>query len=247
MAIATHIDYVIGMSKPISDKAAIAFAKGFYTGLGAGKIDQESDLYEDAFQDGCNQIEFDNCPEQDIPTLYKNGQLIQSQAFSNSHATSNDSTAVRLSIELEFIDETPSASAPTSRGGQPPADLRSELVALLKETGRYEVQNTRSDFLTIVGQLAQNITDHQALLVVLFETAKTAIEGLLKLQTKHEAEGKTIKISLEVDGQSISIEAPDLESTEKLLDKFQTTHPATTKQITTKSKLKVKGQAKKEK
>ena len=36
-AIAEHIDYVIGMSQAIGDKAAIAFAVGMYQALGAGR------------------------------------------------------------------------------------------------------------------------------------------------------------------------------------------------------------------
>jgi hypothetical protein len=36
-AIAQHIPYVIGMNKAIGDKAAIAFAVGFYDALGAGR------------------------------------------------------------------------------------------------------------------------------------------------------------------------------------------------------------------
>jgi hypothetical protein len=33
-AISEHINYAIGMNQPIGDKAAIAFAIGFYDGLG---------------------------------------------------------------------------------------------------------------------------------------------------------------------------------------------------------------------
>jgi hypothetical protein len=43
-AIATHIDYVIGMNKKIGDKAAIAFSGGFYKALGGGRS------IEDAFK-----------------------------------------------------------------------------------------------------------------------------------------------------------------------------------------------------
>lgn len=49
-ALVTHIDHVIGMDKPISDGAAIAFSIGFYQGLGAGKS------IEEAFRLGTIQI-----------------------------------------------------------------------------------------------------------------------------------------------------------------------------------------------
>jgi hypothetical protein len=50
-AIAEHIEYVIGMSQAIDDKAAIAFAVGFYQALGAGRT------VEDAYKLGCVQVE----------------------------------------------------------------------------------------------------------------------------------------------------------------------------------------------
>ena len=52
-AIVQHIDYVIGMKQAVKDDAAIAFATGFYDGLG---YDLE---IEDAFKLGCNAIQFE--------------------------------------------------------------------------------------------------------------------------------------------------------------------------------------------
>jgi CRP-like cAMP-binding protein len=49
-AISQHIDHVIGMSNAISDRAAIAFAVGFYQALGAGRT------FEDACHLGRAQI-----------------------------------------------------------------------------------------------------------------------------------------------------------------------------------------------
>lgn len=49
-AIAHHVPYVIGMNDSIGDRAALEFAYGFYTALGAGKS------YEAAFKAGCNLI-----------------------------------------------------------------------------------------------------------------------------------------------------------------------------------------------
>lgn len=49
-AIVSHIPYVIGMKKAVSDQAAIAFAIGFYDALGAGRD------YEFAYQSGCTSI-----------------------------------------------------------------------------------------------------------------------------------------------------------------------------------------------
>jgi DNA-directed RNA polymerase subunit RPC12/RpoP len=64
-AIANHIEYVIGMSQAIGDKAAIAFAIGFYQALGAGRS------IEDAYRLGCVQIGLQGIPEHLIPVLLK--------------------------------------------------------------------------------------------------------------------------------------------------------------------------------
>jgi len=64
-AIRQHIDYVVGMSDAVSDTAAIKFTVGFYDAL----VRERS--YEDAFDFGCNAIEFENLPEELTPVLKK--------------------------------------------------------------------------------------------------------------------------------------------------------------------------------
>lgn len=64
-AISEHIKYVIGMNKAISDKAAVAFAIGFYQALGAGKS------IEDSYEFGCVQIRLQGIPEHLTPVLIK--------------------------------------------------------------------------------------------------------------------------------------------------------------------------------
>jgi hypothetical protein len=49
-AIGRHIGYVIGVSDEIDDRSAIAFGKGFYQALGAGK------KIDEAYRLGCVQI-----------------------------------------------------------------------------------------------------------------------------------------------------------------------------------------------
>ncbi len=62
-AIAQHIDYVIGMSQAIGDRAAIEFAVGFYDALGAGRT------FEDAYKLGCIAIRMAGVPEHLTPKL----------------------------------------------------------------------------------------------------------------------------------------------------------------------------------
>lgn len=67
-AIAEHIEYVIGMNQAIGDKAAIAFAVGFYQALGAGRT------IEDAYKLGCVQIRLQGIPEHLTPVLLKSSR-----------------------------------------------------------------------------------------------------------------------------------------------------------------------------
>ena len=66
--IAKHINYVIGMNQVIGDKAAIAFAIGFYQTLGAGRTIDESHRL------GCVQIRLQGISEHLTPILIKKGQ-----------------------------------------------------------------------------------------------------------------------------------------------------------------------------
>ena len=68
-AIGEHIKYVIGMNQAIGDKAAIAFAIGFYQALGAGRP------IEDAYKLGCVQIRLQGIPEHLTPVLIKKEQM----------------------------------------------------------------------------------------------------------------------------------------------------------------------------
>ena len=68
-AIAKHIDYVIGMSQEIGDKAAIFFTIGFYQAIGAGRT------IEDAFKLGCIQLKLQGIPEHLTPALLLKSEL----------------------------------------------------------------------------------------------------------------------------------------------------------------------------
>ncbi len=93
-AIRKYINYAIGMNQPIGDKAAIAFAQGFYDGLGYA-IPDNQDVFQRAFEEGkvAIQLEISNSmksrkmtvvndndepvkiPEHLIPVLLKNPKL----------------------------------------------------------------------------------------------------------------------------------------------------------------------------
>ncbi|MEO0406845.1 MAG: CHAT domain-containing protein [Cyanobacteria bacterium P01_A01_bin.135] len=68
--IAQHVDYVIGMSQDISDRAAIAFAVGFYNGLGAGES------VDFAYELGCNSIFLEGISENLVPAIVRKADLL---------------------------------------------------------------------------------------------------------------------------------------------------------------------------
>jgi CHAT domain len=117
-AISKHIDYVIGTNQSIKDKAAIEFAIGFYTGLGAGKT------IEFAFDMGCTAIKLAIKEPQPMPGLYHQGKLIK--AVGNAPNREDDppnSEQINLTelekIVLQFVEQA-------SQKGQHP--MRSEEV-----------------------------------------------------------------------------------------------------------------------
>ncbi len=79
--ISRYIDYVVGMSQAIGDKAAIEFAVGFYDALAAGKD------YQFAYQLGCSLIRVAGIPQEQIPRLMRADNL-QSNLQSNLHSSS---------------------------------------------------------------------------------------------------------------------------------------------------------------
>ncbi|MBW4608889.1 MAG: GUN4 domain-containing protein [Hassallia sp. WJT32-NPBG1] len=68
-AIARHVNYVIGMSQEIGDRAAIAFTVAFYDALGAGRS------VEFAYKFGCAAIRLEGIPENLTPKLLTKNQL----------------------------------------------------------------------------------------------------------------------------------------------------------------------------
>ena len=76
LAIAQHIDYVIGMNAAIGDKAALEFAVGFYDALVA--YDPRYDTYsriEFSFNIACNAIQFAGVSGDSIPIMKKKPHL----------------------------------------------------------------------------------------------------------------------------------------------------------------------------
>ncbi len=90
------------------------------------------------------------------------------------------------------------------------------------------------------------LADGSALITIftpVVSLAKRLHEAHERRAGKDAAQQSPIKITVEIDGASISIEAPDLENAEgaiKLAQRFQTQHPAIASQVTSQSNAKLK-------
>ncbi len=92
-AIAQHINYVVGMSQRIPDKAAIAFAIGFYDALGAGGS------VEFAYKFGCNAMLLEGFPENQVPVLKKKSE----NPFEESaHVQQSNQIAYKLVLDIDI-------------------------------------------------------------------------------------------------------------------------------------------------
>lgn len=79
-AIGAHIDFVVGMSKAVGDKAAIRFSAAFYQALGYGQN------IRTAFELGRSQIDLDELGESDTPQLVADRSDPRESAFDLSDA-----------------------------------------------------------------------------------------------------------------------------------------------------------------
>ncbi|NEU74033.1 CHAT domain-containing protein [Hassallia byssoidea VB512170] len=98
-AIAQHIPFVIGMNDAIGDKAAIAFAVGFYKALAANRS------IEDAYEFGCVEIRLQGIPEHLKPVIYKKNIPVQQVISKEKVATLTPGQRRRTLQQLEDLQE----------------------------------------------------------------------------------------------------------------------------------------------
>ncbi|AFZ01918.1 CHAT domain-containing protein [Calothrix sp. PCC 6303] len=100
--ICKYVPYVVGMSESIGDDAAIEFAIGFYTTVGAGKS------YQFAHEMGCNAIELADLTENNIPILLTNPDLIIKSQIPIATEEDLKYEAELKAIELQMLKNTQS-------------------------------------------------------------------------------------------------------------------------------------------
>jgi len=90
-AIASHVEYVVGMSRKIQDRAAIEFSMGFYDAIAAGES------YEIAFRFGCNAIELAGLRGHLTPVLLKKAEALSAPSATRLVITSDTAEETRSS------------------------------------------------------------------------------------------------------------------------------------------------------
>lgn len=123
-AISQHIPYVIGMSQAIGDRAAIAFAVGFYKALGAGRS------VEEAYNWAKVEIELEGIQENSTPILSvkKNKDTLVSQAENT-----------QISKISSFLTPKPSANFYPDSGEEITLFPSSKTITLEEALRRFEV------------------------------------------------------------------------------------------------------------
>jgi len=104
-AIAEHIEFVVGMSKSITDAAAISFAGAFYQALGYGEE------VKTAFDLACAQIALENLNEEDTPKLsgraihFKMSEKVTHRTSRNRRASENSASG-QQTIQQVLADQS---------------------------------------------------------------------------------------------------------------------------------------------
>jgi hypothetical protein len=154
-----------------------------------------------------------------------------------------------LMLELEFVPEDAHDADPATVG-----EVSRDVVTALQNNG-HTVQpvytGKRGDFLfaipLVFHLVGQAIATNKDLLIELLKTIEPMIESIFKERDKKAPADKTqsqVKVAIEINGASISIEAPDVESAERLArlaDKFRSDHPTAAEKITPHSAVKITG------
>ncbi len=99
-AIYQHINCVIGMNQAVGDKAAIAFAVGFYDALGAGYS------YKYCYDIGCASVDLEGIPESATPVLKFRPQPSQEEHKTENHTNQESITQPNNSISQTFGNDS---------------------------------------------------------------------------------------------------------------------------------------------
>lgn len=140
-----------------------------------------------------------------------------------------------------------------------PEDTQQADIADVDEVGRSLVDELRSNRFTvtptytgkrggpvfdILVQVPQFIHDNKDLLLGILDSVTIALQCLLlsseRRAEKEREQRSPVNFILEVNGKSVIIERPDVESETKLREKLQSAHPEEIKKLSPQSSVKIR-------
>ena len=156
-------------------------------------------------------------------------------------------TPQNMKIQFEVVpdDGQPANIADTDDVGQSLVDqLRNNGYSVTPASSENDEREKGGPIFDILVQVPQFIHDNKDVLLAVFDsitlTLQCILSGRERLAQKEKIQRTPLKITLQVDGNSITIETANSESAIKLLEHFQNTYPEEAKKVTPKSHVKIK-------
>jgi hypothetical protein len=156
--IAEHIPFVIGMNQAIGDKAAIAFAVGFYKALAAGNT------IEKAYKFGCVEIQLQGIAEHLKPVIYNKSGFVQdvlliepNEADTANHRPSPPPANLTSGQRRRISEQIDSLQQPYELLSEKIKRLRQNLAIEAGTTVAFQLEKQIGQFEAEREQLAQQI------------------------------------------------------------------------------------------
>ena len=186
--IAKYINYVIGMSQAIDDRAAIEFSVAFYDALGAGQT------YNFAYNLGCNAIKIAGISQEFIPRWYgekvekstvKTSRLIKPTQSNSTVSNSGDKKMTgerNINIgtgnyrEISVNDQGQYVEGNyynNSAEKSNLAEVANEIQQLLEQLSKTNPTNTMTGKMKIAGEVIEQIESNPALMKRVLTALKT--------------------------------------------------------------------------
>ncbi|RQH47535.1 CHAT domain-containing protein [Okeania hirsuta] len=200
--IVKYINYVIGMSQAINDRAAIEFAVAFYDALGAGQT------YDFAYQLGCNAIMIAGIPQELIPQLSaknsensipKTATFIPRNKFDFNTSNQGDKTMTgERNIQIgtgDYRETTINDQGSYVEGDyynnsaekQNLADAANEIQQLLEQLSKNNPTDTMTGNMKIAGEVIEKIETNPALMNRVFSALKAGGMSVFEQTLNHPA------------------------------------------------------------
>ncbi|MBW4480093.1 MAG: GUN4 domain-containing protein [Tolypothrix brevis GSE-NOS-MK-07-07A] len=186
-AIAQHINYVIGMSQEIGDKAAIKFAVGFYDALGAGKD------VEFAYKLGCQVIRIAGIREHLTPQLLRKEDLHGESINTTPTLTSPPQDARKASVVSPSPTLTPTPPVTKQEKAQKLQQQEAERLQLQREAQRKR-QEQQATQTTTTPTDTDDLSSEKGV-------DYTRLRDLLKAQKWKGADQETLAVMLRAGGR----------------------------------------------